>query len=123
MEQQLRTMIGKVSLPASWAKLWLERLNREETEEKQNSENITSKLSSEVQEIDQKLDRLLEGYLDQMVEHQTYQEKKNKLVETKMKIKEKMVSISKNGSEWLGLMREFIEVAADVGQNSRAQKN
>jgi hypothetical protein len=63
-------------LPNSWAKLWLERLNKEETEEKANSEKVVSKLSSEILEIDQRLDRLLEGYLDQIVGPQIYQQKK-----------------------------------------------
>ena len=34
-----------------------------------------------------------------------------------------MTSISKNGSEWLGLMREFIEVAADAAKIARAKNN
>jgi len=42
------------------------------------------------------------------------------LVELKIKLKEKMAGISKNGSEWLGLMREFIEVAADAAKIARA---
>ena len=112
LEQQLQAIVAKPALPNSWAKLWLERLDKEETEEKSNSENQVTKISSEVQEIDKKLDRLLEGYLDQIVDPQVYQQKKNELVELKIKLKEKMASISKNGSEWLGLMREFIEVAA-----------
>ncbi len=123
LEQQLRTMIRKVSLPTSWAKLWLERLNQEEKEEKQNSETTFSKISSDITGIDQKLDRLLEGYLDQIIEPQDYQEKKNKLIETKLKLKGKMSSISKNGSEWLGLMREFIEVAVSTAKIARAKNN
>ena len=123
VEQQLRAIVEKSSMPASWAKLWLERLNKEELEEKSNSENQVAKFSSEIQEIDQKLDRLLEGYLDQIVDPQIYQQKKNELVETKIKLKEKMTSISKNGSEWLGLMKKFIEVAADAAKIARAKHN
>ena len=123
IEQQLRAIVEKSSLPASWAKLWLERLDKEETKEKQNSENTISKIILQTQEIDKKLDRLLEGYLDQIVDPQIYQQKKNELVETKIKLKEKMVSVSKNGSEWLGLMREFIEVAAAAAKIARAKHN
>jgi DNA invertase Pin-like site-specific DNA recombinase len=123
LEQQLRAIVAKSSLPASWANLWLEKLDKEEAEEKANSETAIAKLSSEIQEIDQKLDRLLEGYLDQIVDPQIYQQKKNELVELKIKLKEKMASISKNGSEWLGLMREFIEVAASAAKIARAKHN
>ena len=123
VEQQLRAIVAKSALPDSWAKLWLERLDKEEADEKENSEAAISKHSAEIQEIDRKLDRLLEGYLDQIVDPQVYQQKKNALVELKIKLKEKMVSISKNGSEWLGLMREFIEVAADAAKIARAKHN
>ena len=123
VEQQLRAIVAKSSLPNSWTKLWLERLDKEETEEKANNESAISKLSSAIQEIDQKLDRLLEGYLDQIVDPQIYQQKKNELVELKIKLKEKMSIVSKNGSEWLGLMREFIEVAAIAAKIARAKHN
>ncbi|TSC85254.1 MAG: recombinase [Microgenomates group bacterium Gr01-1014_16] len=105
VEQQLRAIVAKSSLPNSWAKLWLEKLDKEETEEKTNSETAISKLSSKILEIDQKLDRLLEGYLDQIVDPQIYQQKKNELVELKIKLKEKMTSISKNGSESAAFLR------------------
>ena len=73
----MRAIVEKSSLPAAWAKLWLEKLNKEETEERTNSESAFLKLSSEIQEIDQKLDRLLEGYLDQIIDPQINQQKKN----------------------------------------------
>ncbi|MBI5356308.1 recombinase family protein [Candidatus Collierbacteria bacterium] len=123
VEQQLRAIVEKASLPASWAKLWLERLDKEETKEKENGESQITRFSLEIQQIDQKLDRLLEGYLDQIVDPQIYQQKKNELVELKIKLKEKMTSISKNGSEWLGLMREFIELAAAAAKIARAKHN
>ena len=34
-----------------------------------------------------------------------------------------MASVSKNGSEWLGLMRKFIEVAASAAKIARAKHN
>ena len=104
VELQLRAIVTRSALPDSWAKLWLERLDKEGMEEKRNNETSIFKFSSDIQEIDQKLDRLLEGYLDQIVDPQMYQQKKNELVELKIKCKEKIVSISKNGSEWLGLL-------------------
>jgi len=119
----LRAIVAKASLPTSWTKLWLKKLGKEETEEKINSETAIVRLSSEIQEIDQKLDKLLEGYLDQIVDPQIYQRKKNELVETKIKLKEKMGSISKNGNEWLRLMREFIQVAALAAKIARAKNN
>ena len=119
----MRAIVEKSSLPSSWAKLWQEKLDKEEAEEKTNSETTIAKLSSEIQEIDQKLDRLLEGYLDHIVDPQIYQQKKSEFVELKIKLKEKMASVSKNGSEWLGLMREFIEVAANAAKIARAKHN
>ena len=122
-EQQLRAIINKCSLPNSWVNPWLERLNLEEAEEKASNSNNDKIFLNDIQTIDQKLDRLLEGYLDQIIDPQIYQQKKNELVEAKIKLKEKMMSISKNGSEWLGLMREFIEIAASAAKIARAKNN
>ena len=123
LEQQLRTIVAKASLPTSWVKPWLKKLDQEETEQKENSETTISKISSQITETDQKLDRLLEGFLDQIIEPQVYQDKKNKLVEMKIKLKAEMNSVSKNGNEWLGLMREFIEVAVSTAKIARAKNN
>ena len=122
-EQQLRAIVEKASLPQSWAKIWSEKLNQEEIETKTNKQEKISKISLVIQQIDQKLDRLLEGYLDQIVDPQMYQKKKQELIEAKIKLKEKMASISKNGDEWLGLMKEFIEVAASAAKTARAKNN
>lgn len=110
-------------MPNSWVNPWLERLNVEDAEEKASNSNSDKIFLNDIQTIDQKLDRLLEGYLDQIIDPQIYQQKKNELVEAKIKLKEKMVSISKNGSEWLGLMREFIEMAANAAKIARAKNN
>ena len=80
LEQQLRVIVAKASLPASWAKLWLEKLDKEEADDRANNKNAITKVSSGIQEIDQKLDRLLEGYLDQIVDPQIYQQKDRKSV-------------------------------------------
>ena len=47
LEQQLRAIVEKANLPASWAKLWLKKLDKEEIEEKSNSKSQVAKFSSE----------------------------------------------------------------------------
>ena len=122
-EQQLRAIINKCSLPNSWVNPWLDRLNQEEAEEKASDNNNDKMFLNDIQVIDQKLDRLLEGYLDRIIDPQIYQQKKNELVEAKIKLKEKMTDISKNGGEWLGLIREFIETASSAAKIARAKNN
>ncbi|PIP86168.1 hypothetical protein COY48_02580 [Candidatus Collierbacteria bacterium CG_4_10_14_0_8_um_filter_43_86] len=63
LEQQLRAIVAKSSLPDSWTKLWLERLDKDGTEEKSNSENQVTKFSSEVQEIEKNLIDYLKAIL------------------------------------------------------------
>ncbi len=94
LDEQLSSLIKKVSLPKDWA----EELNRLALQDYKNS---TPSLTACVKEketklsvILQKLERLLNGYLDQVVDEQDYRNQKAKLLSEKKSLEEEMTSLS-----------------------------
>ena len=60
-----------------------------EEKDKITAEVETQKVESQIQETETKLNRLLDGYLDQVIEPEIYKQKKNELFDEKLKLEEK----------------------------------
>ena len=123
LEQQLRKIISDIALPPTWAGQWLKWLERDELIEKQSAEGRALKLQGAVKTHDEKLNTLLDGYLDGTIESETYKSKKNELFENKVKLQEEIVTLQTQGSIWLGPMREMIEMSKNGDKIARAKNN
>ena len=123
LEQQLRKTISDVALPPTWADQWMKWLERDELIEEQTASGKVIRLQSLVKTHDEKLNTLLDGYLDGTIESETYKSKKNQLFEEKVKLHEEIIKLESQGSTWLGPMREFIQTAKNGDKMARAKNN
>ena len=121
LEQQLRKIVTKAGLHPGWKKYFVSWMKEDEIKEKQKIKMKLKILKKEIEEIDQKLNRLLDAYLDQVIGSKAYKEKENELFEQKLKLEEKILKIQKDGSSWLKPMRKFINCALQT-KKSRVQK-
>ena len=62
----------------------------------------------ELTAIDQRLDRLLDGYINGLISPAEYQEKKQKLVEEKIELKQKLDNLISKRSGWFELAKDTI---------------
>ena len=123
LEQQLRKTISDAALSPAWADQWMKWLEKDEIVEKQSMEDKVFRLQDSVKTHNEKLNILLDGYLDGTIESETYKSKKNELFEEKIKFQEEIVQLQTHGSVWLGPMREFIETAKNGDKIARAKNN
>ena len=79
-----------------------------EEKDKQTAELETQKVEAQIQDTEDKLNRLLDGYLDQVIEPEVYKQKKNELFEEKLGLTQKKSQVEKNGNSWLEPVREFV---------------
>ena len=100
-EEQLRKIIGDFGLHEGWEPYFEKWVSLAEEKDKLTAETETKNIDSQILETDQKLNRLLDGYLDQVIEPEIYKQKKNELFDEKLKLEEKKSQISKNGTVWL----------------------
>jgi len=123
IEKQLKEIVLRASLPPHVAKKFLEWAEKNANEEKQKSSGIVSNYQLQLKETEEKLDRLLEGYLDKVISPEDYQKKKNELVETKSLLSSKIKEISQNGVEWLEPFQEFVYSALKAHKIARAKNS
>lgn len=123
VESQLREIVDSVALSEAWAKKMFELLEKDEIKEKGKIKLELACLTTSLEAVEKKLDKLLESYLEEIVDTEGYQSKKNQLLQQKVILKEKIQEIKTKGSNWLEPMREFLNVAADAAKIVRRKNN
>lgn len=122
-EKQLREIISKVALSESWANDWYKWMEEDEIAERQNIEANITKLKLQTQALDEKLNKLLDGYLDGVIESEIYKAKQNEIFEEKLRIQENISKIEDYGSSWLEPMREFVKSVLLYAKVARAKNS
>ena len=95
---QIQEEIKKVSLSSAWVDACVEDLEKERTQKIQAESSFALKLRNELIEIEQKLDSLLDLQLNGALSQSEYVTKKQKLLNQKIDISEK-ISASKQKSD------------------------
>jgi DNA invertase Pin-like site-specific DNA recombinase len=123
IQTQFQKLIESISLSEIYANKMLEFLGNDIKTEKEQIETELKRITEELTEIDQKLDRLLEAYLDAVLESENYKQKKNELTEKQMILKGKIQRLKEGNPVWIERMREFIKDAHECEKTARAEKN
>ena len=121
LSEQIRKIINKASLPSEYSKNFYQWIKEDEVEEKLLAEENIKKLKLELSSLDEKLNKLLDGYLDGVIDSHIYKNKKNELFEKKLKITEDLEKIKQNGSAWLEPLKNFIGSALSCAKIARAK--
>jgi len=101
LDRQLSSLIQKVSLPKDWAE---ELLKMAEKDFNNSAPSLTASVKeneTKISVISQKLERLLTGYLDQVIDQPDYCLQKSKLLLQKKSLQEEMTSLSHKQNDWL----------------------
>lgn len=123
IESQFKDIIKSVSLPYQWANKWVKWIKDDEVAEKQNLDVKLQELKTETTSLDQKLNILLDSYLDQVIDSETYKQKKNEIFENKLKLQEEITKIGQGSITWLEPFKDFIEKAKTGAKIARAKNN
>jgi DNA invertase Pin-like site-specific DNA recombinase len=83
LDAQISTLLQKVSLPLDWADYLNMRLEKDKTESDQSVSVFVEKNQKRILDITVKLQRLLDGFLDQDIEKEIYRSEKAKLLSEK----------------------------------------
>ena len=83
LEQQLSSLLHQHSLREDWAMKILEKMKSEESEIAQSSGVLVKEAQKKIRIINDKLQRLLDSYLEQDIDRETYLNKKAELMSTK----------------------------------------
>ena len=108
ISSQINETIQKVSLPDDWAQEMLNELQKEKNEATQSSRFFAQKTESEIKEVDEKLEKLMNAYLASALSLDEYRETKNKLVNQKRLLKDELTAFEQKSNNRFELAARFI---------------
>lgn len=123
MEEKMRVVAKNTSISNYVAKKFLEWAERDSQKEKLESSSKVGILTRQLKDVEEKIDRLLEAYLDKVIDETEYKAKKNELLENKLSLQAQIKEITEKGNEWLEPFSEFVEKAKTGAKIARAKNN
>jgi hypothetical protein len=121
LAKQLREELQKISLPESWYKTGLEQIEKWVEEEKTGQQALIQNIGNAIIEVKRKLDKLVNGFLEGIIEKDTYLEKKEKLILKKGDLEEQSKQFGDKTLVWLEPMTRWLEAARHAGEISKSE--
>ncbi|TSC91555.1 MAG: recombinase [Parcubacteria group bacterium Licking1014_17] len=106
---QIKNFLQKVSLSSQDTEKVLAALGTEETQAKQQAQSEAVNLKEQLAQIETKLQKLLDVYLDDALTQKEYATKKDVLISQKVELNEKITDFEQKGVSWLEPAREFVK--------------
>ena len=114
LDKQLSSLIQKVSLPKDWAEELLKMAENEHGESAQSLTACVKEKEDKISSLSQKLERLLTGYLDQVIDQVDYTSQKSKLLLEKKSLEEEISTFSHKQNDWLAPFQNWIKDAQSL---------
>ena len=107
--EQMKKIFQKVTLPKSWQENMLNELDNEKEQTLQESKVFVQNLETNKAKIEQKMENLLDLFIEgKGIEPEEYQAKKQKLLNEKIDIQQRIKDFEQKGNNWLEPMKEII---------------
>ena len=117
---QLTDILHGYAMPKSWAKQLETMLDKDEKQAEQSSGVFISQAQTKLASLQSKLQRLLDGYLDQDIDQQTYRAKRGELMSEKKSLQEQMSKLTLAHNAWIEPMRQWIKQAYDLNRIAKS---
>ena len=119
LDKQISSLLQKFSLRTDWAEKLLEMAEKDKAISAQSVSAFVQESQNKIRAIQTKLQRLLDGYLEQDIERETYREQKAVLLYEKKSLDEKMARIEQKQNDWLEPFQNWIKVALTLVKIAR----
>ena len=95
-------------MPNSWTQKMITKLEKEKQKKNRADFSFAQNLKFQIREYEEKLDKLLDLQLSGAISTEEYTQKKQKILNQKIEISEKLRDFEKNENGWLERARNFI---------------
>ena len=111
MATQLKEMLSKVALCQEWTEKMRAQVDIWDKEQSQSAQTFAQNLALKIKETDEKLDKLVNAFLDGTIEKETYLIKKDELIKLKTELLERKRDFGRKGNNRNEPLREWINLA------------
>jgi site-specific DNA recombinase len=119
LDQRISSLLQKFSLREDWAEGLAKKLGNENLETAQSSAAFVQENRNRIVDIQTKLQRLLDGYLEQDIDPEVYREEKAKLLGEKKSLEEQITNFEQKRTGWVEPFEKWIKEAGNLPQIAR----
>ena len=112
MLERLRVFLEAIILPKSSLKEMNNRVLERERHEQKNLVSFGIQLETQIEETETKLDKLVNGFLDGLIDKESYLKKKDELIKLKIELSQKRSDFARKGLLWVEPLRGWLEALA-----------
>src|SRR3989339_164511 len=114
LNKQLSSLIQKVSLPKDWAEELNHLALQDHGKSAQSLTACVEEKKKKISSLSEKLERLLTGYLDQVIDQPDYCLQKAKLLSEKKSLEEEISTFSHKQNDWLAPFQNWLKDAQSL---------
>ena len=114
LDEQLSEMLLEYAMPMAWADKLRELMDKDVNYQQTRNRMQTTDLQATIAQLSAKLQRLLDSYLDQDIDRDTYINKKAEMMSQKKSFEEKLSKLMLSQNLWLEPMKKWIETAVSI---------
>ncbi len=119
LDEKISSLLQKFSLRSNWAEKLSARLKIDKEKSAQSVSAFVQENREKIKTINIKLQRLLDGYLEQDIEREIYRQEKAKLLSEKKSLEEKIISFEQKQNDWLEPMEKWINYTQNLSKIAR----
>ena len=114
LDKQISSLLQKFSLKKDWTEELNKMLEKDKIKTAQSFTAFVQEMQNRIKEISVKLQRLLDGYLEQDIEREIYRQEKAELLSEKKSLEEKITALEQKQIGWLEPMKNWIKEAESI---------
>ena len=118
--KQVSEILSKYSMPSPWVKEFNLLMKKDEQKAEQESVKIVQDLRNKLSTNSERIQRLLDVYLAQDIDRETYLKERSKLFSLKKSFEEKIMNLEKNAKVWLEPMQEWLNVVSGLAETAQS---
>jgi DNA repair exonuclease SbcCD ATPase subunit len=114
LDESLTDLLQEYALPDNWRTDLLARLEQDERNERSSTHTFVASAQTRIASLQSKLQRLLDSYLDQDIDRDTYLDKKAELMSEKKSLEEQSSKLTLGATAWVEPMRQWLDKANSI---------
>ena len=116
LDAEISNLLKPYSLRADWADEMLSRVKEENKQSAQSAALVVAERRGEIEKINLRLQKLLDAFLDGVIERNDYTAAKAKLMSQKKSLEEQSTTLSTGRANWLEPFQNWIIAARNAGE-------
>ena len=109
MQNQLQELVQMVTLPEGWGHKMLAQVDAWQMEEQKSIIAFAQTVETKLKETEQRLDKLINAFLDDTIDKSAYLQKKDELVKLKLELIQKKADFGQKGKLWVEPLRGWLD--------------